>query len=526
LLVALVGGLLLGLATPPAIVPSAEWLVVPALAVWFAIASGGRRPLLHSYLFGCVHMAWFSWSVRHVLLPAYVAIVVVGGLYYLLATACVRGTPKAWRPVGFAVAVAGTFWLRAAMPEIHYPHGQPCHCLYQWPALMRIVTVGGEPLMNGLLALCAATTVGVWSSWRVAKPSWRRAGSWLGLAWLLLVSVAATGSWLASGLGAPQQDRDPIRIAAIEPGLHPFDLWQMSRAERSRQFTRRFLEPTRRALAAEPAPDLVLWPESSVDEAPDVREVEAGRIAMLGGRFPATAARLVVGANLRTGDETTPTAYLLELPNGRILAHHDKQRLVPGGEFLPLVGLLPDGMAASLRATFQEALGAPPDCRPGVPRPPMTTAAGVKFGALLCYDNAFPAPAAAQVEQGAEFLVVLSNEAWYRGGAELSQLVAMTVVRACENVVPIVRCTMDGHSVAVRSSGVVDAGLPLQPAPRADARILQVSLDRGSGNVPPLAWLRRLTGPLLALLTALGAAHALVLRVRLATARTASAAGA
>ncbi|MCK5940806.1 MAG: apolipoprotein N-acyltransferase [Planctomycetes bacterium] len=527
LALALTGALLLGFATPPAIVPFGEWLWLPALAIWFGVASEGRRPLWHSYLYGCLHMAWFSWSVRHVLLPAYVAIVFVGGLYYLLATACVRGTPKALRPVGFAVAVAGAFWLRAAMPEIWYPHGQPCHALYEWPALMRVVTLGGEPLMNALLALCGAAAWLLWSSWRVAVPTWRRAGIWCACAWLLLFGAAALGSAvsLLATTAAPAGERT-VRVAAIEPGVHPFDLWALAPRARRELFVRRFVEPTRRALAAQPSPDLVLWPESSVDDRPDLASLEAGDVAMLRGVLPASDARLLVGANVRVGDELTPAAMMVELPGGRVLGHHEKQRLVPGGEFVPLVGMLPSGLAASLRELFQQALGAPPDCRVGQPRPPLRTAAGQPFGALLCYDNAFPGPAADQVAQGATLLVVLSNEAWYRGGAELEQLVAMTVVRACENVTPIVRCTMDGRSVAVSAAGRIVAGLALDPAPRDAARILSVSLEGGSGKLPPMAWLRRNTGFWCAVLLALGAAHAAVGRVRLRSARTASAAGA
>ena len=529
---ALCGGLLLGLATPPAPLPLTEWLVVPALAVWFALATGGRRPLLSSYLYGCVHMAWFSWSVRHVLLPAYLAIVVVGGLYYLLATACVRGAPRRWAPLSFAVAVAGSFWLRAMMPEIHYPHGQPCHCLYEWPALMRTVAVGGEPLLNALLALCGATAYGVWSSWRVAVPAWRVATRVFVASWLLLGGAAAAGfvvSALAARPSLPAEDVEPIRVTAIEPGYHPDEMFALPRQAWGRWYERtlreRLLAPTRAALAASPPPDLVLWPESSLADRLSVAAMDAGDAQLLAGRLPAADARLLVGATAIAADQrSTPAAVLLDLPSGDVVGYQLKQQLVPGGEFLPLLSVLPDGLTASLRDAFEAALGSLPDCAPGGVRPPLRTAAGVPFGALLCYDNAFPGPAAAQVAQGAELLVVLSNEAWYRGGAELDQLVAMTVVRACENAVPIVRCTQDGRSVAVRASGELASGLAVAPAPRSESRNLQVSLDRGAGKLPPLAWLRQLCGPLSAFLTALGAAHAALWRVRLRITRTASAA--
>jgi len=513
----LTGGLLLGFATPPALLPFGEWLVLPALAIWFGVAVDGRRPGLHSYLFGCAHMAWFSWSVRHVMLPAYLAIVFVGGLYYLLATKCVRSAPRRLRGAGFGVAVAGAFWLRAVMPDIHYPHGQPCHCLYEWPTLMRAAVVGGEPLFNASLAWIAAAGYGMWASWRTAQPSWRSASARFVGATGLLVALAVLGNVVSSAAMPPPELDDrarTLRVTAIEPGFHPDEIRAVPPSQRGawseRMLEQRLLEPTRLALRADPAPDLVLWPESSVGRALSVDRIDRGRASLLTGRLPAVTAQLVVGANVIRERRLTPSALQLELPSGRVLGHHDKQRLVPGGEFLPWIHWLPEAWSAWLKGQFAAAMGSLPDCAPGQERPPMLTPSGAPFGALLCYDNAFPGPAAGQVEQGAELLVVLSNEAWYRGGGELSQLEAMTVVRACENVVPIVRCTMDGRSVWVDASGVIRGALPLAAAPQAEARTLSVSLQRGAGKPPALSWLRRLSGPACGLATAIMALLMLV----------------
>lgn len=529
---ACVGGLLLGFSAPPALVPFAEWLVLPGLAVWFVLANSDLAKLRHSYVYGCLYMAWFSWSVRHIMLPAYLAIVFVGGLYFLLGTAAVRGAPKRARSIAFAIAVAGTFWLRAMMPDIYYPHGQPCHSFWQWPALMRIVTVGGEPLMNALLALLAATGVQVWQSWRVAVPSWRPTVVRFAAAMAITIVAVITGHVLG-GAVAPTtaeaaKDRS-VRIAAVEPGYHPTQIWAAGRSGwrgvYERLLEQRLIGPTATLLEKVSAPgealDLILWPESSVVDWVLVADIAAGRAALLPGRFPKSDTRLVIGGSAKDSDGIGPAALLVELQGGRILEYQPKQWLVPGGEFLPLVGILPKSWADSIRLSFEKALGTPANCLSGEARPPMKTAAGVPFGSLLCYDNAFYGPAADRVEAGAEFLVVLSNETWYRGGAELTQLVAMTVVRALENAVPIVRCTMDGHSVAVDQNGRVVAGLPIAPAPQPQARILKVSIERATGRVPPMAWLRRSCGWVLALLTALGAAHCVLRWVRIRAARTA-----
>lgn len=522
--VAASGGLLLGLATPPAPVPFGEWLVLPALAIWYAVATASARPRFGAYAYGCVHMAWFSWSVRHVLFGGYAAIVLVGGLYYLLAAAVVRPLPRRLAPFGFAIAAAASFWLRAVMPEIHYPHGQPCHCLWQWPALLDSVSLGGEALANALLAWLAAAAVELWRSWRLAVPAWGAA--WRGAAVAAAAAVAATfGGGLVLAAARPA-DGGVVRIVAIEPGMHPGDELQAGRADEFARYlelqrTRVFARTRAELRVAEP-PDLVLWPESSLlDEVP-AAEIAAGRARLRLDGFGATAARLVVGAAVTGPAGSTPAALLVELPRGRVLAHQAKRMLVPGGEFLPLVGFLPSGLAGALRELFQRALGTPPDCVPGPELPPLTTAAGVPFGALLCYDNAFPGPSAAQVAAGARFVVVLSNEAWYRGGAELSQLVAMTVVRALETATPFVRCTQDGLTVGIDGRGRVLAALDLRPAPQPEERILAVSLPLGPGREPPMAWLRRTTGPLAAVLLALAAAHGLWRWVRLRAARTAS----
>jgi len=513
---ALVGGFALAFATPPALFPGAELLVFLGLAAWYAIATASPRPLRHSYLLGCLHMAWFSWSVRHVLLPAYFAIVLLGGLYFVAASAAVRRVPLRWQWLAFAIASAASFWLRANMPEILYPHGQPCHVLWQWPALLGSLTVGGEPLANALLAAIAASAVGLWRSWRVGEPAWRTALTAAVAAPLVALVVTFLGR---ATTPAREPATDLVRVAAIEPGLHSFDAFAglRTREQWEARFRElllaRLVDPTRTEFANEPPPDLVLWPESSWLLRIDAADVAAGTARLPDLRLP--AGRLLLGANLGGNGRTTPSALLVEAASGRILDHHEKRRLVPGGEFLPLVHWLPGSVADFVHDAFAKALGSAPDCVPGALRPPLRTAAGVPFGALLCYDNAFPGPAADQVAAGARFLCVLSNESWYRGGGELTQLVAMSVCRALETGTPIVRCTTDGWSCVVAADGTIRESLPILPSPQPAARILRASVQLGTGELPPMAWLRAATGPGAALLLGLALLHAVVRWARL-----------
>ena len=519
----LAAGLLLAAATPPAWFPLAEWLVLPGLAAWYLVASDARRPLWHAYLLGCVHMAVFSWSVRHVLWLAYALIVVFGGVYYALAAAGARAVAGALRPFAFAAAVAGSFWLRANMPEMWYPHGQPCHALWQWPVWLHAVAVGGEPLANALLAAVAASAVELARSWRVAVPPWRGAAATFAFAVAGFVAVPALGHALRVQIVAPGS----VSVAAIEPGFHLMHELAGVGEERApvryrELLEQRLLAPTVALTRGDAPPELVLWPESSV-WGKDLSMRSGGPVHVLPGQWPATTTQVLLGTNVEgDGGLPTPAAVLVDLPSGRVLAHQEKRCLVPGGEFQPFLGVLPDAVTDALRAWFEAALRSLPQADPGDELPPLHTRAGVPFGALLCYDNAFPGPAAAQVAMGARWLAVLSNEAWYEGGGELVQLLAMTVVRALETGTPIVRCTQDGWSGVVDGRGRVGAFLPPAPAPQPRSRILRADVELGPGRVPPLATLRAAAGPASAI--ALGALLALAFArwARLRAARTAA----
>ena len=162
-------------------------------------------------------MAWFSWSIHHVLLPAYVAIVVLGGVYFVLGTIALRAVPERWQALAFGVFVAASFWLRANVPAIHYPHGQPCHCLWPWPWLLGSATLGGEPLANALCGWLAASLVELWRGWRVGAPTWRSA--WRRVAVAVAVATGATIGGRAAWAAVATSAAPPVAVTLVEPAL-------------------------------------------------------------------------------------------------------------------------------------------------------------------------------------------------------------------------------------------------------------------------------------------------------------------
>jgi apolipoprotein N-acyltransferase len=78
---------------------------------------------------------------------------------------------------------------------------------------------------------------------------------------------------------------------------------------------------------------------------------------------------------------------------------------------------------------------------------------GGRFGVLVCYEGIFPPVARAMVRGGADFLVNVTNDAWYGPTSAPAQHLAQGVFRAIENRVPIVRAANTGISALIASDG-------------------------------------------------------------------------
>jgi apolipoprotein N-acyltransferase len=476
-------------AAPPAWVPGGGVLVFVGWAAFYALVTEaeGKRRKRAAYLVGLAHMLWFSFSLRHVMLPAYLAVGLIGGLYYVLTAVWTGALGRLIpRSIAFGLALAGVHWLRAHFVEIQYPHVQPAHCLYEWPVLLGGLGWGGEIFVNTMIGVVAAATVDLYRAWRVGEPSPRRSG--------VILLVAGVGYGLALiPVGAQAVPTETVRMLLFEPRIRPF----VPPQTRVRLMVERVVRPTLELAGPRSVdpPDLVVWPESiavhrvtGTSARPVVHPVPRS-VPWLFALAPGT--RLIEGGILEVDGGDPKVIALMVDDYGRYVGHHEKQNVVPGGEHQPFLGFLPRAWSDAVRRWFESAMGVYlPETAAGSPRPLLETASGVRFGVMICYDNAFPGVAEDLAARGAAFLLVISNENWYRGGGELQQMVAMTVCRALESGIPVVRCTVDGASVVIGADGRQRHGLPYPPASYDAGEKLEVELrvpTAGHGAVP---WLR------------------------------------
>ena len=138
------------------------------------------------------------------------------------------------------------------------------------------------------------------------------------------------------------------------------------------------------------------------------------------------------------------SAFLLQ-PDGTLSGRYDKVHLVPYGEYVPLRRLFP---------FIGKLVAGVGDFRPGKGFYPLTID-GHRLGVLICYEAIFPEAARDYKRKGAELLVNITNDAWFGRTSAPYQHLSMTVFRAIENRLYLVRAANTGISAIIDPTGEI-----------------------------------------------------------------------
>lgn len=434
------------------IAPPLSWIAlhaiawVPALAVIAALPP--RHALLAGWLVGAsANAAIFHWLVHTVgtfsNLPHAVGVLVlllfaaVFGLYagvFALGFGWVRGAAgPAWP---FAVAA----WFTACEflnPQL-FPYQQGV-AWYEHPEVFLVASATGVSGVSfGVILVNALVLQGI-GLLRGRESRRAFAACVAGAAALLAASFLYATSRLER-IEAAERSAAPLRLGLVQ-SLHDEARVESLLRDSRDAVARDLAALAGEALERDPAIDVLVLPEQALILPPDEpRNAAVAALARRGVELWAGALDVEYDASDRR--RSFNSAFRVDARGEIAGPRYDKIVLVPFGEYMPLVGVLPflaavEGVGRFTPGRAQVVHDAP----------------GARFAFLICYEAILPGSVREAVRAGADLLVNVTYDAWYGTTSEPWQHLMLAAVQAAQAGVPVVRSTTTGISALIDAAG-------------------------------------------------------------------------
>lgn len=331
-----------------------------------------------------------------------------------------------------------------------FPWAAPAQALIESPALPLLAWLGPHGL--GLLALAASIGVGTFALNRRAVA--------------LLPAVVFCGLTIAAQVTRPEVTMTDHVVRLIQPNAVQKQKWD---PEWIPVYFERQLDYT----AEGPRPDLIVWPESAIapvyeQAGPWLRDVAAA------------AKGTPVALGIRRYDGRLYNALIRLDADGAVNDLYDKHHLVPFGEYIPLGNLAKHFGIRGLAAEDGDGYSSGPG--PAL----MDFGPLGKALPLICYEAVFPQDVNGAPGR-ADFLLQVTNDAWFGQRVGPYQHLAQARMRAVEQGLPMLRAANTGISAVIDPDGRVLDSLALGMAGYIDAVLpapLPATIYARTGDLP------------------------------------------
>lgn len=453
-------GALAAAALPPVHAVPVLLVAVPGLLAVLGAQTNWRRAAWIGFCFGFGHhLVGLYWITEAILIEAakfwWLVPLAVPALAAVLALFIAAACAVAWRArPGWprALALAGA-WVLADLARQFVLTGFPWN---PWGSVWAMPNGLGDVMQQpaawiGVHGLTLLTVL------LAATPALGRRAMTAGFVGLL--AWAGFGLWRTATPPPAGPNLDVVLVQGNVPQGH-----KMDRAFVMDSFNR-YLRLTREGVSrAGATPAVVVWPETA---SPFLLETDAAAraaIAEADGGAPA-----LIGS-VRWGADQRPRNSLMALLGaGPPVAVYDKWHLVPFGEYQP--NWLPLGIQLVPGGGFEPGPGPRTMHVPGLP----------PVGPLICYEAIFPGEALQRGDRP-DWMVNVTNDAWFGNSTGPRQHLAAARMRAVEEGLPLLRAANTGISAAFDALGREQARLGMNRA-----GVLVVKLP---GKLPPTPFAR------------------------------------
>ncbi|MBW2317321.1 MAG: apolipoprotein N-acyltransferase [Deltaproteobacteria bacterium] len=312
--------------------------------------------------------------------------------------------------------------------------------------LLPLIQISDMFGVYGLSALIIAANLVLFNIWN--DFSEKRTIPWKPIVFLglLIVGSLSYGTWRIKQVEITTKIAPKQTVALIQGNIDQSKKWVESFQG---QTVKRYKDLTGRALKNHP--DIVVWPETALpfyfldDQFMTKQVVEFIRT---------TKSHFVIGSpSFRKEKKRVHyynSAYLLG-PAGNVLGKYDKVHLVPYGEYIPFKRFFP------FLGKIVESVG---NFESGKKGQVLSMNSG-QVGILICFEVIFPELARTMTQNGAQFLVNITNDAWFGTSSAPYQHLSMAVFRAIETRRAVARAANTGISAFISPTGRIFSQTPL-----------------------------------------------------------------
>jgi len=263
---------------------------------------------------------------------------------------------------------------------------------------------------------------------------------------LLFILPLVQGLWSLHHEPAGEQ----VTASLLQGNMDPFEKWADDE-EKNMLLYEGLMEKARQQ-----RPEMYIWPETAT---PFYLQYEPGYLERMHQLVDSSRAPILTGSvdaeHHTDGSYKYFNAALFFTGRDSLIQRYAKIKLVPFSERVPYRDYFPFRQIKALLYDLVWGIG---DYTPGDEYTlfHFTRPAGVcQFAVPICYESAFPAVVRTFCRNGADFLVVITNDAWFGRTSGPYQHARIAVFRAIENRIGIARCANTGISCFIDPCGRV-----------------------------------------------------------------------
>jgi apolipoprotein N-acyltransferase len=442
---------LLILSFPPANLWIFAW--VGFVPLFFALKNKSKfKAFLLSYLTGVIFWFGIIYWLIHVTLLGMILLVLYLALYFAFFGLIVsrRSVLCTW----YSVLFIPSLWVVLEYLRSHLLTGFPWALLgysqYLNLPIIQIADITGVwgvsflVMMVNLLVYQVLSTVYRASVLRKNKKETLSIITWF-LPFLIIFLSLGYGFYKLSATPNTEH-RTPIKISVIQGNIPQELKWDPN----SKDFIiDRYISLTRQAL--KDRPDLIVWPEAAL---PVVLEEEPVFYEKTKDFVREIKIPLLLGA-VTSKDNLYYNSALLISAEGRLLYKYDKLHLVPFGEYIPLRKTLGFLQTVVPIGDFSRGKDYTIFKVPSTEYQVQSRETQNNFAVLICFEDLFPQLSREFIKRGADFLINITNDAWFKMTSSPYQHLQASVFRAVENRVALIRSANTGVSGFIAPTGKI-----------------------------------------------------------------------